>query len=368
MSVRSSIGALASRLREPFEGPNTIGNTNGFWIGFLLTVLLFAIYPILFGPYAALNPAQFLVFALLAVSLTFIWGFCGILSFGQVAFFGVAGYTFGIVTINIPTYTGATLGIIIAVAVATAFAAVIGYFMFYGGVRDVYVTILTLVVALVLHTFMEQTAGSQWTIGEAHLGGYNGMNVPQDLAVGFGETGVAFDGVAHYYVVLFTLVVTYLLLRAVVNSRFGYAMVATREDEARTEMFGYNTTFIKLAAFTVGGAIAGISGVLFVTWGAYINPSQFELVAATMPVIYASIGGRKSFAGTILAAVAIQYLELQLTGEWAFVIVGSLLVLIILTMPDGIAPRVRNLVLAVGEWRSNRDRSEQSPPAEEVSD
>ncbi|OVE83325.1 ABC transporter permease subunit [Natronolimnobius baerhuensis] len=365
MSSKSDSSLLAS-VRAPFEGPNTIGNSNAFWASFALGVALLALYPLLFGAYAAESSSVYLVYALLGVSLAFIWGFCGILSFGQVAFFGIAGYTFGIVSINISTYTGATLGIVTGVLVATLFAALLGYFMFYGGIREVYVTIITLVVALVLHTFMGQTAGSEWAIGEARLGGFNGMVGVPDLAVGIGTTGLEFAGAMHYYVVLLVLVATVLGLRALVNSQFGYAMVATREDEARTEMFGYNTTFIKFVTFTLGGALAGLSGVLFVTWGNYIDPSEFAITAAAMPVIWASIGGRESIAGTVAAAIAIQWLQIQLTGEWALVIVGSLLIVVMLVLPDGIAPGIRDLVVSLRERR--HDDSGTPAATEEVSD
>ncbi|THE66301.1 urea ABC transporter permease [Salinadaptatus halalkaliphilus] len=366
MSSDSS-ASLAARLRAPFEGPNTIGNSNGFWASFGVAVLLLAIYPVLFGPYAAATSSVFLVYALLGVSLCFIWGFCGILSFGQVAFFGVAGYTFGIVAINLSSYTGVTLGIVAGIAVATLFAALLGYFMFYGGVRDVYVTIITLVVALVLHTFLGQTAGSEWAVGEAALGGFNGMVGIPDLGVGVGDVGITLDGAMHYYAALAALIATYLGLRVLVNSQFGYAMVATREDEARTEMFGYNTTFIKFVTFTIGGALAGLSGVLFVTWGNYIDPSEFAITAAAMPVIWASIGGRESIFGTIAAAIAIQWLELQLTGEWALVIVGSLLIIVMLAIPKGIAPGIRDLIVAL-QTRRQEPASDSPAPTEEVSD
>ncbi|NUC72342.1 urea ABC transporter permease [Haloterrigena sp. SYSU A558-1] len=368
MSVDSSDGPLAG-LRRPFEGPNTMGNTPAFWLGFAVAVTVLAALPVLFGYYAAEIGAVFLAYALLGVSLAFIWGYCGILSFGQVAFFGIGGYAFGVVAINVPTLTGATLGLLAAVAVSTLAAAALGYFMFYGGVRDVYVTILTLVVALVLYTFTGQTAGGEWAIGDARLGGFNGMSGVPDLAIGIGSAGLEIGIVAHYYVTLGALAATYLGLRALVNSRFGYAMVATREDESRTEMFGYDTTFIKFAAFTIGGAIAGLSGVLFATQNNYIDPSVFGITAAALPVVWASVGGRTSLLGTVGAALAIQFVDYQLAlsgSEWALVIIGSLLVFVVLVMPEGVAPRLRDLVV---DYRSSDPTPADAPAgAEEVSD
>ncbi|TYL40641.1 urea ABC transporter permease [Natronococcus pandeyae] len=364
MSLGSdSSGGLLAAVREPFEGPNTMGNTPAFWLGLTAAVTLLAAMPVLFGYYAAEIGAVFLAYALLGVSLCFIWGYCGILSFGQVAFFGVAGYAFGIVAINVPTLTGLTLGLLAAVAVSTAFAAALGYFMFYGGVRDVYVTILTLVVALVLYTFLGQTAGGEWAIGDARLGGFNGMSGVPDLGVGIGSVGLEIGIVGHYYVTLGALVVTYLGLRALVNSQFGYAMVATREDERRTEMFGYDTTFIKFVVFTIGGAIAGLSGVLFTAQNNYIDPSVFGITAAALPVVWASVGGRTSLIGTIGAALAIQFVDYQLAlsgSEWALVLIGSLLVFVILVMPEGVAPRLHEYVV---EYRASPDPTPAETPA-----
>ncbi|MDQ2049075.1 urea ABC transporter permease [Natronolimnohabitans sp. A-GB9] len=362
MSVDSSDGHLA-QLRRPFEGPNTLGNSSAFWAGLAVAVALLAAMPVVFGYYAAEVGAVFLAYALLGMSLAFIWGYCGILSFGQVAFFGVAGYAFGIVAINVSTLTGATLGLLAAVAVSTAFAAVLGYFMFYGGVRDVYVTILTLVVALVLFTFMGQTAGGEWAIGDARLGGFNGMSGVPDLGIGVGSVGLEVGLVGHYYVTLGTVVATYLGLRALVNSQFGYAMVATREDETRTEMFGYDTTFIKFAVFTIGGAIAGLGGVLFTTQNNYIDPSVFGITAAALPVVWASVGGRTSLLGTVGAALAIQFVDYQLAisgSEWALVFIGSLLVFVVLVMPEGVAPRLHD---HVAEYREPNDPEPAETPA-----
>lgn len=365
----SSNDGLLPRLGRPLEGPNTIGNTPGFWLGFAIVVALLAALPVLFGYYAAEIGAVFLAYALLGMSLTFIWGYCGILSFGQVAFFGIAGYTFGIVAINVSTLTGLTLGLLAALMISTGFAAVLGYFMFYGGVRDVYVTILTLVVALVLYTFMGQTAGGEWAIGDARLGGFNGMSGVPDLGIGIGSVGLEVGIVGHYYVTLGAVVATYLGLRVLVNSPFGYAMVATREDETRTEMFGYDTTFIKLAVFTIGGAIAGLSGVLFTAQNNYIDPSVFGITAAALPVIWASVGGRTSLLGTVGAALTIQFVDYQLAlsgSEWALVLIGSLLVAVVLVLPEGVAPRLHE---AVVDYRDPSSPPAETPAAtEEVSD
>ena len=366
----TDLTARVRAVRNRFEGPNTIGNSTPFWAAFWLAVAALVAYPLVAGRFAVNNAALFLTLALLGVSLSVIWGYCGILSFGQVAFFGVAGYTFGIVAINVSTPAGITLAAVVGIAVATAFAAGLGYFMFYGGVRDVYVTILTLVVALVLHTFMAQTAGSEWTIGEAALGGFNGMVGIPDLTIGVGPAAIAFGDAAFYYLALALVVGTYLGLRALLNSPFGYAMVAIREDEDRTAMFGYDVRWLKLVVFTFGGALAGLSGVLYASWGNYMYPNVFGITFAALPVVWVSVGGRKSLLGAIVATAAVEWLRLQLalTGsEYALVIVGALLLCVILVLPEGVVPHVHDAVTA----RIDDDQTDPAPapePEPEVSD
>jgi branched-chain amino acid transport system permease protein len=341
-------GALA-RIRGRLEGPNTIGNSRGFWLGFAVAVLALAAFPVV-GSGESFS--LFLVLALLGLSLSLVWGYSGVLSFGQVVFFGVGGYTFGVVSINFPDATGITAAAIAGVVGGGVAAALLGYFMFYGGVRDVYVTIITLVTTMAMHTFMAQTAGSEWTIGEAPLGGFNGM--PGIPLLELGIEGVAsfqfvynemsllglfaFD--PFYYLALALLLVTYLGLRVLVNSDFGRVMVAVREDQDRTQMFGYDVKRIKLLTFTLGGALAALSGVLYAARNVYISPPVFALWFATLPVIWVSVGGRKSLLGAVIATIAIEYFRLSVQGEMALVVLGAMLLVFILALPGGIVPWV----------------------------
>jgi branched-chain amino acid transport system permease protein len=269
-------------------------------------------------------------------------------------FFGFGAYTFGVVSINFATPAGITGAVVAGTLAGAVVAGLLGYFMFYGGVRDVYVTIITLVSTLVMLTFMAQTAGSEWTIGEAPLGGFNGMPGIPLLTLGvegifsfqfvFNDYEVfvpllgtrTFD--PFYYLSLVVLLVAYLGLRVLVNTDFGRVLVAIREDEDRTMMFGYDVKRAKLVVFTIGGGLAGLSGVLYAARNVYIDPSVFELYFATLPVVWVSVGGRKSLLGAVVATIGIEYVRLSLGGEFALVAVGALLLLSILFLPGGIVP------------------------------
>lgn len=357
------------RIRERLEGPNTYGNSTTFWAGLLVVITLFAVYPQTTDPYTVIQTSRYFALAFLALSLCFIWGYGGILSFGQVVFFGAAAYAFGIIGINLSSAGGITVAIIGAVIVGTMFASLLGYFMFYGGVQDTYVTIITLVVALVLNTFMIQTSGSEWSIGVAQLGGANGIADVPDLAIGIGGTAFVFDRAAFYYALLISLLIAYFGLRVLVNSQFGLTMVAIREDEARTEAFGYDVPFVKLVVFTIGGALAAVGGVFYITWGNFIDPSVFSIGFAALPIVWVSVGGRESLVGAIGATIVIERMRTGLSSgigpvgsEWALVIIGGLLLSVILFMPAGFVPAVTT---RIEKFRLSRNEQKQSTSSNE---
>ncbi len=340
-AFNGSVGSF----RERLEGGNTIGNSTEFWLGFLAVLAIALIYPLTTSTFRVSNVAFLLTFVFLGLSLGIIWGYADIFSFGQVAFFGVAGYAFGIVGGNIGGPEGTMIAFIVAVLIASLFALLLGYFMFYGGISNVYVAIVTLVVTLVLFTFIGQTAGSQWAIGDVRLGGANGMTGIPNLEFGLGSTSIVLVDEVFYYFIIGLIVTMYLGFRILVNSDYGYAMVAVRENPDRTEMFGYNTQMIKLQVFTIGGALAGVGGVMYASWSNFISPDVFSLSFAVLPIIWVATGGRKTIVGMILGTYAIEYLRQQLAGtgtEFAIIIVGAILLIVILYLPEGVVPRLHD--------------------------
>jgi len=340
------------RIGNKLNGPNTLGNSRAFWLAFAVGMVVMAAYPLIRGSYAAGQFSLFLAYGLLALSLSLIWGYTGILSFGQVAFFGIAGYTYAIVSLNLGGPLGQTVALPVAVAAATLSAFVLGYFMFYGGVQDVYVAILTLVVTLVLETFMAQTAGSEWSIGTVALGGFNGIPGIRNFALGVEGASLTLSGSGFYWFVLGVLLLAYLGARVLVNSKYGYALVAIREDAERTAMLGYNVKKVKLAVFTLSGALAGFGGVLYATWGNYMDPSVFSLVFATIPIVWVTLGGRESLLGAIVGTIIIERLRLWFSvnaSEFAIVFVGIILMTTVLLLPRGILPGIRDTYVFFSE-------------------
>jgi branched-chain amino acid transport system permease protein len=327
------------RFLNLLNGPRTLGRGLQFWVGFCVVFVIAASMPTFTDSFAVTNLTFFLVWTFMALGLSVMWGYGGILSFGQTAFFGLAGYTYGVVSINLGDAHGLTwVALLVALLLPVLLALVLGYFMFYGGIRDVFVGIVTLSVTLVFETFMAQTAGPEWTIGDARLNGFNGMSGMPPLTINGGESNLIFDGPPLYWFVLALVLVCYLGLRLLVNSRFGRVLVAIRGNPDRVEMLGYNVRMYQLSAFAIGGGMAGLSGVLYTLWGAYITPSSMGLNAAALPIIWVAAGGRKDLTAVLVATVALTWVSQQLAiygNQYALILMGFLLLCVVLGAPEG---------------------------------
>jgi branched-chain amino acid transport system permease protein len=334
-------------------------------IAFVVFVVFLLVYPAITDDFEILNTAYFMAITLMALSLAMIWGKAGILSFGQTAFFGVGGYLYGIFTLNVLGSGATWAGILVGVLAGAVVAAILGYFMFYGGVNDVFVGLTTLALTLVLQTFMAQTAGPEWSVGEARLNGYNGMYTPQ---ISIGDAPLY--GKPLYFLYFAILIGVYLLLRWLAGSRWGYGLLALQENRPRTETFGYNVRLMQVQVFSLAGAIAALSGVLYTSWGSYIDPSSMGLTAAITPVIYVAIGGRRSLTAAMISSMILLKLSQQLASsapEYALVIFGLLALLAVLFVPEGFLAALFN---ALDRWFFRRPEfpAGPSPAAPDVSE
>ena len=310
-------------------------------VGIGIFIFLFA-YPLFVSPYNVMNLTYFLSMVFLSLSVSLIWGYTGIFSFGQAAFFGVGGYFYALFTMNnnVPSMT--PVGLVLGVLAGALVALIIGYLMFYGGINDVFVGLITLCITVVFETFMAQTAGSQWKIGDVGLGGYNGINGIPNLSFGsFNLIGNSF-----YYFVLILFLLIYLGLRLFIKSKYGYAVIAIRENRERTKLFGYNVPKIQMFVFTVGGALASLSGILYAMWGSYMTPSVVGLTASTLPVVLVAAGGRKNLTASVIFTLVYYWFSQSLSAsgnEYALIILGVALILVILFVPEGIFVALFNL-------------------------
>ncbi|MCE2531910.1 MAG: ATP-binding cassette domain-containing protein [Acidimicrobiia bacterium] len=285
---------------------------------------------------------------ILALSLVLVWGYCGIFSFGQAAVYGIGGYAYGVFALNVAERTGETLSALVVAAVAGAvFAAALGYFMFYGNLSNIYVAIVTLATALVVFAIVNSTAGSAYRIGDAVLGGYNGMTrIPRITYRLPGGDPTTLTRVQFFAVCTGVALALALALRSAGRRPFGRIAVAVRENETRSSLLGYDVRRHKLLVFTLGGAIAGLAGGFYAAWGRFMSPTVFSLKPAALVVIWVLVGGRFSVSGAFVGVLVVEGLSSWLggpSGDRASLLVGALLIGIVLGLRGGVVPTLGRL-------------------------
>jgi ABC-type branched-subunit amino acid transport system permease subunit len=293
------------------------------------------------------------VMAILALSLALVWGFAGILNFGQSAFFGIGGYAYGLGVMNMGD---STIPVILGLALPMIFAAMLGYFLFYGRVSDIYLGVITLCVSLIVFNLVNSMSGTEYKIGDVPIGGHNGIpgvppiNLPGDptYQLGYEES---------FQLSAIVLLVVYLGLRALLASRFGRVVISIRENELRTELLGYDARLYKLAVFVIGAGIAGLAGVLFANWGSFIGPSVFSILFSAQIIIWIMVGGLGTLAGAIAGAAAIQWLATWLgTAKLADpnIVLGAIFIVFVLVVPNGLQPKLLDWLAPLAGRRSGR--------------
>ncbi len=300
---------------------------------------------------------KYLCFALLAISIDLVWGYGGILSLGHGVFFGLGGYAIGMhmmrligprgvyanpilpdfmVFLNwteLPWYWHGFQHFPVAAAMALLvpgfLALVFGWLAFRSRVTGVYLSIITqaLTFAMMLAFFRNDMG----------FGGNNGLTDFRDL-LGF---QVRSDGmrIALMWASAVAVAMALLFCRALVASRFGQVLVATRDAESRVRFLGYRPEYYKLVALVISAMLAGLAGALYVPQVGIINPSEFAPANSIEAVIWVAIGGRGRLVGAVLGAIAVNAAKTWFTGVlpefWLFAL-GALFVLVTLFLPKGL--------------------------------
>ncbi|MCU0838613.1 MAG: urea ABC transporter permease subunit UrtC [Rhodospirillales bacterium] len=308
---------------------------------------------------------KYLCYALLALSIDLIWGYCGILSLGHGAFFALGGYAMGMhlmreigprgvyknpelpdfmVFLNwqeLPWYwhgfDSFAFACLMVVLVPGLLAFVFGWFAFRSRVTGVYLSIISQAM-----TFAFMLAFFRNDMG---FGGNNGLTDFKDV-LGF---DLQADTTRAALLALSALAVAaaFVVCRFIVTSRLGKVLIAVRDAESRVRFLGYPVASYKLFVFTVSGVMAGIAGALYVPQVGIINPSEFAPANSIEIVIWVAVGGRGTLYGAILGAFAVNYAKSFLTGAipelWLFAL-GALFIGVTLFLPKGICgslPRLR---------------------------
>jgi urea transport system permease protein len=301
---------------------------------------------------------KYLCFALLALSLDLVWGYCGLLSLGHGAFFSLGGYAMGMYLMReandegLPNFMEflawesypwywygfdhfpfAALMVLVAPG---ALAFVFGWLAFRSRVSGVYFSIMSqaMVFALML-AFNRQEMG---------FGGTNGLkNFSTILGFDLGAPATQ-NGLLVASAV--AVIIGYLICRYITRSRAGRVVMAVRDAEPRVRSVGYRVDRFKLWVFTVSAVLAGVAGALFVPQVGIITPSQLNPVESIQIVVWVAMGGRGTLYGALVGAGVVNYARTLLTSAypelWLFVL-GGLFVVVTIFLPRGLVGIVDTL-------------------------
>jgi branched-chain amino acid transport system permease protein len=279
------------------------------------------------GGYTPLG-SRVLVLALAAMSLNFLLGFTGVLSFGHAAFFGVGAYGVGMtIKYLIPS---TPLGVLIGMLAAVAAAMVIGALIVK--LRGVYFAMVTIAFGQVFYF-----VAFRWnsvTGGDDGLSGWR--RIPLDF--GFARLDILGDDKAFYYFVLLCFAIATALMGLLLRSPFGRTLLAIRENERRARFLGVPVERHIWLSFVISGLFVALAGALFALLNNFADPRTLRWDQSGDFVIMAVLGGMRSFWGPLIGAsifVVLQDYVSSMTENWMSFI-GLFFVLVVLFFPRGI--------------------------------
>jgi branched-chain amino acid transport system permease protein len=244
---------------------------------------------------------KMIILALLAISFDLVWGYAGIMSFGQALFFGVAGYTAALL---------ATKSEITSIFILLPLSGLVGLVLaFVVAAIVIFGKRIPSVVFVALGTMTGSYAVERLARGWSWVGGQNGISSLPRLTAGTFEIE---EGIVFFYMALAILVVIYLAVRFLVRSQFGLVLAGIRQQEGRLGFFGYQVQSYKGVVFSLAGFIAGVSGGLFAFHEGFVGPGQLGPVLSTQAVLYVLFGGVGTLIGAVLGVSVIELISYAL--------------------------------------------------------
>jgi branched-chain amino acid transport system permease protein len=301
----------------------------------ILVVLLF-VAPLAMPTYWVMLLSEILIMGMMAMSFNLLFGFTGLLSFGQGAFFGLGAYTAALLLQN--GFSNIFLILLAGMLVACVASLVVGFF----SVRldEIFFAMITLGFGMMFFSIAHN-----WI---AVTGGSDGLPVfaLPNLKL-FGSELTFYTPISMYYLVLVAVVVGSVLLWLVVHSPFGLILKSLRENKQRVAFVGGNVRLLRIAAFTISGTVTGLAGVLFCLFNNMATPEFMHWSFSAKPVIMSIIGGSGVFLGPLFGAGIFFVLEqviIQYTENW-MLFLGIVLIPIVLFFPEGVFGTLRKKFL-----------------------
>ncbi len=280
-----------------------------------------------------------IMWSIIGMAWNLLGGYCGQVSFGHAAFFGVGAYTAGIL------YNKAGLsawwGLPLSIIVATIFALIIGYICLR--LRGPFFALATLAVGVILRV----TAENLTTLTEGDLG----IMIRERTWV---------EKIWYFYIILILAALTFYLVKKVVESKLGYYFVAIREDQDAAESLGINTTFYKTVALCLSAVITGLAGAFYMNYMGYIDPKVVFALhdISIVAIMVVMVGGPATFWGPVIGSVIMVLLaevirSIPKLGAAHYTFFGILLIIIIIFLPNGIMGDIPKLKRMFRKGRSS---------------
>ena len=305
-------------------------------------------------PFQLNGVSRYLVFGMLAASVSLVWGFGGILTLGQGIGFGIAAYGMAMTMIvqglhplanPVPSFMRSSgvnelpwlwepfwstgVGILLTLAVPIAFTVVFGVLMFKARVAGAFIAIMTLAMLAALYNLS--------TVMDVYTSGVNGLSPRSPLEL----FGIALDPYERYtyWIIAGIFIALISLVKLALQTKFGLIVQATREDSERARYLGYNVSSYQILIFAIGGLMTAVAGGCYVILRQYVNPSAFDVTFSISMVVWAAVGGRLSLLGAVLGAFLINGAEDTFGDDYQAVwllILGATFMLVVRFLPYGL--------------------------------
>jgi branched-chain amino acid transport system permease protein len=291
--------------------------------------------------------AEILIWSLLAASVNLLFGYVGLLSFGQALFFGVGmyGVAIGIEKLGLGFWSAFGFGVLLATAMSLVTGALAVRLTWH------YFAIITVVFSLIFYF----TALSWKPV----TGGDDGLSfaMPPLLSLGGYELSLS-DPDVQYFFIVFVVAACYALMGRILQSPLGRAFVTVRENDTRATLIGLNVYAIRLTAFVLAGFLAGVSGALFALFGRYASASYMFYHVSGEAVVWAIIGGTGTLLGPVIGTGLLIVLREELSAVWEhyMLLVGVIVILTVIFAPRGLGGLWTRLVARISA------RSDRTPP------
>jgi branched-chain amino acid transport system permease protein len=268
------------------------------------------------------------IVCLVALSFDVLWGYAGIMSFGQALFYGTAAYGAALLARDLGI-TSIFIVLPACILIGLGLALVIAWFLLLGRHPPS-------LIFVGLGTLTGSYAADRLARGWYYLGGQNGIpSIPPLTAGSYAIT----EGPAYYYLVFGTLLVVYALCRVLVRSQFGLVLAGIRQQEDRIAFLGYRVPHFKALLFTFAGGICGLAGGLIAFHDGFVWPNLLGVLLSTQIVLYVLFGGVGTLVGAIIGVASIDYASFVLAdrypGFWP-ILLGLLLLIVVVFRPNGL--------------------------------